>query len=48
MASNILEITFIIGKHIPHKIDFTCNKHIKQIPFLNVVIHYLNSKIVIK
>ncbi len=29
MASNILKITIIIRKHIPHKIDLTCNNCIK-------------------
>jgi hypothetical protein len=29
MTSNILKITFIIRKHIPHKIDLTCNNFIK-------------------
>jgi len=29
MASNIMKITFIIGKHTPHKIDFNYNKYIK-------------------
>jgi hypothetical protein len=29
LVSNILKIIFIIGKHIPHKIDLICNKYIK-------------------
>jgi hypothetical protein len=49
MASNIMNITFINGKHTPHEIDFNCNKYIYfLIPSPNVVIHYLNLKFVNK
>jgi hypothetical protein len=29
MASNIMKITFINGKHIPHKIDLNYKNYIK-------------------
>jgi len=46
---NIMKITFINGKHTPHKIDFNYNKYIKfLIPSPDAVIHYLNLKFIIK
>jgi hypothetical protein len=38
MASNIMKITFIIGKHTPRKIDLTCNKY-NKISSIDVVIN---------
>jgi hypothetical protein len=40
MTSNIMKLIFIIGEHIPHKIDLIGNKYINKIPSLDVVIHY--------
>jgi len=44
-----MKITFINGKHIPHRIDFNYNKYVKfKFSYVDVVIYYLNLKFIIK